>query len=108
MIAFICYFFPAVFYLWLYEALTKNSLNTKQCIFRFCSNAMFINLGCFGIKKYILHTAGLSILYEGDMLPQVAFNYIVMSLGVAVVLLLAEILLSKNVKITVEEDSREE
>ena len=107
MVAFICYFFPAVFSLWLYEALTKNSLSAKKCVFRFCSNTMFINLGCFGIKKYILHTADLPILLDGDMLPIVAFNYLVMALGIAVILLLAEILLVKNVKITVEEDSCE-
>lgn len=107
MIAFICYFFPAVFSIWLYEALTKNSLNIKKCIFRFCSNAMFINLGCFGIKKYVLHTADYPILLDGDMLPGVAFNYLIMALGVAIILLLAEILLSKNAKIVVEEVSCE-
>ena len=44
---------------------------------------------------------------EGDMLPLIAFNYIVMSLGVAVILVAAEILLSKNIKINVEENSSE-
>ena len=107
MIAFICYFFPAVFSLWIYEVLTKNSLTIKQCVFRYCLNVMFINLGCFGIKKYILHTANLPILQDGDMLPQVAFNYIVMAIGVAVALMFIEILLSKNVKIMIEEDSCE-
>ena len=107
MIAFICYYFPAVFSIWLYEALTKNALSIKNYIFRFCSNAMFINLGCFGIKKYILHTADYPMLFEGDMLPGVAFNYLIMALGIAVILLLAEILLVKNVKIKVEEDSCE-
>ena len=104
MIAYICYFFPAVFSLWIYERFTNNSLTIKQCIFRYCSNVTFINLGCFGIKKYILHTANLPILQDGDMLPQVAFNYIVMAIGVAVMIVVIEILLSKNVKIIVEED----
>ena len=104
MIAFISYFFPAIFTLGLYESLTKNSLSWKQVIIKYCSYVMFINLGCFSIKKFFLHTADSPMLYEGDMLPRVAFNYIIMSLCMAVIILFIEILFSKNIKVTIEEE----
>lgn len=108
MIAFICYFFPAVLSLWLFETLTKNNLSWKECLFRFCSNALFINFICFGIKKFILHTAGEPICSNSaDMLPIVAFNYLVIAIPVTVVLVFAEILLPKKISITVEENTNE-
>ena len=107
MIGFISLFFPAVFALGLYESLTKKTLNVKSAIIRYCNYTLFINFGCFAVKKYFLDTATASMFLDGDMLPLIAFNYIVMSLGVAVILVAAEILLSKNIKINVEENSSE-
>ena len=107
MITFISLFFPAVFTLWLYELLTKTSLRLKNAIMRYCSYVLFINFGCFGIKKFFLHTANSPLLFNGDMLPTVAFNYIVIALGVAMVLLVIEILFSKNIKINIEEEDFE-
>ena len=107
MIGFISLFLPAVFALGLYETLAKTSLSVKKVIVRYCNYALFINFGCFAIKKYFLRTATEFMFMNGDMLPLVAFNYIIMSLGVAVVLVVAEILLSKNIKINVEEEVSE-
>lgn len=108
MIGFIILFLPAVFALGLYETLTKKSLNVKNAIIRYCNYALFINFGCFAIKKYFLRTDTEFMFQGGDMLPLVAFNYVVMAVGVAVVLVAAEILLSKNIKINVEEETSEE
>ena len=80
----------------------------KNAIIRYCNYALFINFGCFAIKKYFLRTDTEFMFQGGDMLPLVAFNYVVMAVGVAVVLVAAEILLSKNIKINVEEETSEE
>ena len=108
MLSFICYFFPSVISLRIFESLTKTSLTLKQCIFRFCTNAFFVNFTCVAIKKLILHTANEPLLStSGDMLPVVAFHYMIMAFGISVIFVVAEVLLSKNIKITVEEPADE-
>ncbi len=107
MITFICLFFPAVVSLWLYEALAKTSLGLKKCIFRFCLNSLIINFVCFVAKKFVFDTASYSLYIEGDMLPSTALNYLIIALPIAVILVLAEVLLSKKIKITVEENRDE-
>ncbi len=107
MIAFICYFFPSVIALWLFESLTKSSLSLKHCIFRFCRNALVINGLCFAAKKFIFKNATSPIYYDNDMTPSVAFNYIIMAVVAAVVITVLEVLISKNVKIAVEGASDE-
>ena len=108
MFAFICYFFPSVISLRIFESLTKTCLTLKQCIFRFCTNAFFVNFTCVAIKKFVLHTANEPLTSTSlDMLPSVAFNYMIMAFGISVILVVAEVLLSKNIKITVEEPNDE-
>ncbi len=108
MLAFICYFFPAIVSVWIFESLTKKPLGIKRCVFHFCANTLFINFLCIGIKRFILNSAG-TLIYEGaDMLPTVAFNYIVMAMLSGAILVVFEVLLFKKVKITVEEDQHEE
>ena len=105
MLAFICYFFPAVMAIWLYEALAKKKLCLKQCIFRFCTNTALINFLCLGIKCYILHTGSIPMFSQPDMAPQVAVNYLIMAIPVAIALVVVEVLLFKKVKVTVEEEN---
>ena len=108
MVALICYFFPSVVGLWLFESLTKISLNLKQCIFRFCGNALSINFFCFATKKLVFKTALEPMYSHTDITPSVAFNYIIMAVFFAVLLTVFEVLISKKVKISVEdvEDER--
>lgn len=103
MLAFISLFFPAVLSVWFYELLTKTEFQIKQFILRYCANVLFINIICTGIKRFVFNT-GYHSLYDGkDMVPSVAFNYMVMAVIVAVVLVIVEIFLNKNIKVSVEE-----
>ena len=108
MIAFICFFFPAVVALWLFESLTKANLNMKQCIFRFCGNVLSINFLCFAAKKFVFKT-GFEVMYSNvcDITPSAAFNYIVISVFFAVILTVFEVLISKKVKVAVEDVENE-
>ena len=108
MLGFICYFFPAVTAIWLYEVLTRRQLSVKRCVFRFCTNAVVINFLCLGIKCYILGTGSVPIIPQTDMFPQVAFNYLVMAIVISIVLVFAELLLVRKVSITVEEENEED
>ena len=109
MIAFICLFIPAVLAVWLFESLSKTSLSRKQWLYRYCANNLFINLLCFAVKKILLDTAGSTFfsLYA-DTTPAAALNYILMAVPVAVVLVFVQVLLSKYVKVDVEEKTHGE
>jgi len=105
MIAFICFFFPSVISLWMFEALVKRRLDRKLWIYRFCTNTLLINFICFGIKKFFLQTANAPLYSMGtDMYPSAAFNYILMAVLTAVVLVVFEVLLSKKIKIELKEE----
>lgn len=108
MLAFICFFFPAVISVCIFDNLSKNALKVKNLIYRFCTNIVLINLLCLLIKKFILFTIGAPLCQSGDMMPSVALNYMILSLPIAIVLPLVEIFLSKKVKFTVKEDENEE
>ena len=96
MLALICYFFPAVISVWMFEALAKSRLTLKQCIYRFCGNALFINFILIAVKKFILNTAANPLITsEGDMLPSVAFNYLIMVVPIAALLALFEVFFLK-------------
>ena len=109
MIAFICLFFPAVFSVWMFERLTKQNLGFKRIAFRFCINTLIINFFCFLSKKLFFGTAEAPLYtFETDMRPTVAINYIIVAVVTAVILTLFEVLLSKKVKIYVEEEKEQE
>lgn len=104
MIAFICLFFPAILAVWLFETLGKHTLNLKQIIYRYCFYNISINFLCFAIKRFILTTANQPLYYfSSDMIPSTAFNYIVMAVVSALVIVIVEVLFSKKIKLSVEE-----
>lgn len=106
MLTFICLFCPAVLCLRIYQGLCKKNLTAKECFLRMGTNILFINFGCIAIKKFLLRTAG-SPLYSGnDMLPSVAFNYMILAIFVAVVLAVFEVLFSKNISFEVTEEKK--
>ncbi len=107
MLAFICYFFPAIMSVWLFEVITKNDLNLKQFVLRFCTNSLIINFFCVGAKSLILGTGNVPIFDGKDMIPKVAFNYLIMAIAVSIVLIVIESLMFKKVKIAVEEENDE-
>lgn len=105
MLTFICLFFPAVLSLRIYEALSRRKLDLKQCVYRYCTDALLLNLACLGAKTIVLGTGGAP-LSEGswDMLPSAAFFYMIMAICGAVLLAVFQVLLDKQVAVTVEED----
>ena len=107
MVGFICLFFPAAVSVWIFEALAKSEFSIKETIFRFCTNTLIINLLCMLVKKFIFGTAAQPLYTNGDMVPNVAIVYIVMALAAGVLVALAEVLFSKKVKVTVEEEPDE-
>lgn len=105
MIAFICLFFPAIVSVYIFESLTKINLNLKQLLFRFCTNTLLINALCFIAKKILFKTAADPLYYfSTDMTPSTALNYILLAVIFAVAITIAEVLLSKKIKITIENE----
>lgn len=109
MITFICLFFPAVVSVWIYELLLKVELSKKKIIYRFCFNTIIINAVCFAVKTFILST-GSQPLYNfyTDMIPNVAVRYLIMAVPLCVVLSIAEVFLTKNVKVTVSDENKDQ
>lgn len=109
MLAFICLFFPAVTSVWLFESLAKTEFSLKESIMRFCTNALIINLLCITVKKFFFATGENPLCSEGDMVPNVAFVYIIMALFFAICVTIFEVIFSKKIKsVTAEEVSDEE
>ena len=107
MIAIICYFFPAILSIGLFEKLSKKALSFKGWIYRFCFNSIAINFLCFAVKRFLLHTDGLAMLTNGDMIPSVAFNYILMAVPIGIVSAVLQALISDKVKLSVEDNKNE-
>ena len=104
MIAFMILFFPAVMATGLFEAVQKTRLTGRQWLCRYCVNALLINLFCFLVKAYVLHTATAPMYtLNADTTPIVAANYLIMALPMAIILGFVEVLLSKTVKAEVED-----
>ncbi len=103
MIAFMILFFPAVVAIGIYEAVSKLQLSRKQWLIRYCTNALLINLACFGIKAVVLNTAAAPLYtFYTDATPIIAANYLVMAIPCAIVLGFVQVLLGKAVKVEVE------
>ncbi len=108
MISLICIFFPAVLSVWLFEALTKQSLALKPWIYRFCLNSVAVNGLIFLIKWLATNTsAELLAQPSADMTPDVALRYLIMALPIAAVLTAVEALLTKKITVSVSEDKDE-
>jgi len=97
MLEFICYFFPAVLTLWLFESFTRQKLSLKRCIYRYCGNAVIINLFCFTLNTFLIK-ANLPLNFE------TAFYYLVMAIPFGVILTVIESVLSDTTKVTIEEN----
>ncbi len=109
MIAFICLFLPAVLGVAIYEHLRKQKLCRRQWLYRYCTNAVFINMICFAVKRFLLGTGGDAFTgISGDATPATAVNYLIMAIPVSIVLAFLQVLWGKHTKITIEDDSNEE
>lgn len=106
MIALICLFFPAVLGVGLFERWQKTDLTRKQWLYRFCTNALFINCICFCVKRFLLNTAAdpLYTLYV-DITPIAALNYMIITIPTAVVFAFLQVVFSKTAKVTVEDNA---
>ena len=108
MIKFICLFFPALVCVGLYEALSKKDLSRKGLVYMYGLDTAVINGIVFGVKQYLLKTASYPLSdASGDMLPSAAFNYLVMGMFAAVCVAVAQVFLSRNAKVTIEETANE-
>ncbi len=107
MIGFICLFFPAVVSVGMVDAVTRRDFSLKQFIYRFCTNALIINLVCFLIKKFVLGAGKEYLFVSGDAVPDVSIVYIGMALVAAIVLGLIESLLCKKVSVDLEVNKNE-
>lgn len=104
MIAFMLLFFPAVLTNAIYEKLQKTTLRRKQWLYRYCGNALFINLVCFAVKQILLKTADAPLYtLNADITPHAAMNYLIIAIPTAVILSFFQVLLNKHTKVEVEE-----
>ena len=109
MIAFICLFLPAVLGVAIYEHLKKAKLCRRQWLYRYCFNAVFINMICFAVKRFLLGTGGDAFTgISGDATPATAVNYLIMAIPTSAVLAFLQVLWGKHAKVTHEENADEE
>ncbi len=104
MLLFICLFFPAVVSLRIYEALRREKLTLKQCVYHYRTDALLINPTCLGVQTILLGSGGAP-LSEGSwaMRPSAAFVYLLMALCCGVFLAVFHVLLSRHMAVAVEE-----
>ena len=107
MILFLCCVLPSVVGLRIYEAFARCNLTLKQCIYRGSTYVLISNLLCFAVKKWILQTAANPLTVNGDMSASTALNYLIIVLPIVAVMVVTDLLLSKKVKVSVEEISDE-
>ena len=102
----VIYLFPAIISIGLLEWIMKQQLSKKSIVYLFASNTLLINVICWGIKIYILGTGFEPISVEGEMLPSVAFNYLIMAGGAILLIVILEVFFYKNIKFKVEDISK--
>lgn len=104
MLTFICLFFPAVLYVWMFEGLTKEELSFKKWVHRYAFGVVFINLLCWLIQRFVLDNA-YTPFYDANygITPAAACDYMVMALIFTAVLGAFAALLHKKGKIAVED-----
>ncbi|MBR4762522.1 MAG: hypothetical protein IK086_07790, partial [Clostridia bacterium] len=88
--------------------LANKKFSAKESVLRFCTNTLLINFLCVLVKEFVFNTAGNPLLADGDMTPSTAAVYMAMSMIFGLVIALFEVLLSKKVKVAVEETPDEE
>lgn len=103
MIDFLCIFFPPVLALGLFELITKKPLTLKRGLFRYCTYGVLINFFSFWITLYAFTVE--TSYFLGYM--NAALIYLGISFGVSLILVFGEILLSKKIKISVEDNTDE-
>ena len=104
MITLICIFFPAVLSVFVYEKLSKKELQRRQWCYHYVMDTLLINFACFFVKTALMGSGEVPMfdLYT-DMVPARAVNYLTMAIPCAVAWSVLQVLLAKNVKVTVEE-----
>ena len=99
---------PAVLSVWLWEIFSKKHLSKRNWIYLLSLNVMLINLGVFGVKRWVLDTAtkALSSMTQ-DMTPLVAMNYLIMAIPAAIALAVVEQFVHSKIRICVESDEKD-
>lgn len=104
MLSFICLFFPAVLFAWAFEGLTGKELSRKKWFCLYCTGVVAVNLMCW-IVRMTLSRAAYSSLYSAgmDITQMEACYYMLLAVPFALLLAALAALLSKKVRIKVEE-----
>lgn len=103
MITFIILFFPAVISLFILERINKITLSKRTLIYLFTTNVLIINLACFTVKFFFSRGANKPFIDQlNNMTPFDAFIYILISLVFAVLAVLVESFIRKNVEVSIE------
>ena len=103
MITFIILFFPAVISLFIFERINNTTLSKRTLIYLFTTNILIINITCFAVKLFF--TGGANKPFDellNNMTPFDAFIYILISLVVAVLAVLVESFIRKNIEVSIE------
>lgn len=103
MITFIILFFPAIISLFIFERINKTILSKRTLIYLFATNVLIINLACVTVKLFF--SRGANKLFDellNNMTPFDALIYILISLVFAVLVVLIESFIRKNVEVSIE------
>ncbi len=108
MIDCICLFFPAFLSLGVYKVLSRKPLSLGSAILRYFIYGLFVNLLGFALNEYLLPAgAYFPFVTGGTMGSGNGVIYLFSVAIIAVLLPVAEVLLSKKVSLTIEDDADE-
>lgn len=102
MVNVIC-LFPAIVSVGLFEKIMKVRLSKRSIVYLYALNTLLINFICFGIKTHILGTGNVPFIVDSNMLPAVAFNYLIMEGATTLMVTILEALVYKNIRFKIED-----
>lgn len=106
MIEFICLFFPAFISVGIFQKLIKNKLNLINLFSVYSIFNLAINGFVFLIKTYILGTGESLLIFDIDMTPSIALNYLIMAVPASVIFSIIFTLCYKNIELKIEKDDK--
>lgn len=107
MLWFISLFFPAVLSVALVDHMRKNKLSVRGLIYCYATANLFINVACILIKMGLFQIAITSTSVSADMTLQMAADYLIFAIPLAVVFAFIAALL-ENKNILVKKSNNEE
>lgn len=108
MLTFICLFFPAVLFVWVFEGLSRKEVSRRKWVYLYSTGVIAVNLMCWLTRRFVFQTAHVTFanVQTGITFAE-ASEYMILALPFALVLGALAALLSKRVHIQIEDSGDE-